>query len=89
MIAETPFWKNEADRFFQYQENVNINFTIKEEWRYWTEIENLSAIYENFKIFLRFTVFVHHSKEVKNGQSFRKIYFFYFQPILTATENDS
>ena len=40
MIAETPFEKHEADRFIQSQENININFTIKEEWRYWTEIEN-------------------------------------------------
>ena len=39
MIAETPSWNNEADRFIQFQENVNINFTIKQEWRYWTEIE--------------------------------------------------
>ena len=31
-------------------------------------------------------IFVHHSAEVKNRQSFRKIYFFYFQPILTVTE---
>ena len=37
MIAETPSWKNEADRFIQFQENVNINFTIEEEWRYWAE----------------------------------------------------
>ena len=34
-------------------------------------------------------IFVHHSIEVKNRQSFRKIYFFYFQPILTVTETDS
>ena len=29
-------------------------------------------------------IFVHHLTEVKNMQSFRKIYFFYFQPILTV-----
>ena len=40
MIAETLSWKNEGDRFIQFQGNVNINFTIKEEWRYWPEIEN-------------------------------------------------
>ena len=34
-------------------------------------------------------IFMHHSTEVKNRQSFRKIYFFCFKPILTATENDS
>ena len=36
-------------------------------------------------------IFVHHLTEVKNRQfeSFRKIYFFYFQAILTVTENDS
>ena len=40
VIAETPSWKtNAADRFILFQENVNINFTIKQEWRYWTEIE--------------------------------------------------
>ena len=33
VIAEAPSWKNEADRFIQFQENLNINFTIKEEWR--------------------------------------------------------
>ena len=40
MIAETPSWKHEADRFIQFQENVNISFTIEEEWRYLTEIDN-------------------------------------------------
>ena len=38
-------------------------------------------------------IFVHHSTEIKNTQSFRKIFFFfffffYFQLILTVTEND-
>ena len=27
-------------------------------------------------------IFVHHSTEIKNRERFRKIYFFYFQPIL-------
>ena len=38
--SRNTFLKNEAGRFIQLQENVNISFTIKEEWRYWTEIDN-------------------------------------------------
>ena len=33
--------------------------------------------------------FDHLSTEVKNGQNFKKIYFFYFQLILTLSDNDS
>ena len=40
MIAETPSWKNEADRFIQFQESLDINLTIKEKWRYWAVFEN-------------------------------------------------
>ena len=34
-------------------------------------------------------IFVHLSTEVKNGQHFKKIYFFYFQLILMLSDNDS
>ena len=34
-------------------------------------------------------IFVHLLTEVKNGQNFKKIYFFYFQLILTLSDNDS
>ena len=34
-------------------------------------------------------IFVHLSTEVKNEQNFKKIYFFYFQLILTLSDNDS
>ena len=36
--CRNTFSKTWSWYFIQFQENVNINFTIKEEWRYWTEI---------------------------------------------------
>ena len=56
MIAETPFWKHEVDRFIQFQENVNNNFTIKKR-NCFIELKSKinRPIGENFKLFLRFT----------------------------------
>ena len=36
------------------------------------------------KIEKKICIFVHLSTEVKNGQNFKKIYFFYFQAIIEA-----
>ena len=36
----TVLKKNEVARFFQFQENLHINFTVKEEGRYRIEIKN-------------------------------------------------
>ena len=41
------------------------------------------------KLKKKMCIFVHLSTEVKNGQIFKKIYFFYFQLIKTLSDNDS
>ena len=53
------------------------------------KIENRGCHGNGSEKLKKICTFVHLSTEVKNGQNFKKIYFFYFQLILTLSDNDS
>ena len=53
------------------------------------KIENRGCQGNGSEKLKKICTFVHLSTEVKNGQNFKKIYFFYFQLILTLSDNDS
>ena len=53
------------------------------------KIENLVCNGNRSEKLKKICIFVHLSTEVKNRQNFKKIYFFYFQMILTLSDNDS
>ena len=53
------------------------------------KIENRGCHGNGSEKLKKICIFVHLSTQVKNGQNFKKIYFFYFQLILTLSDNDS
>ena len=53
------------------------------------KIENRGCHGNESEKLKKICTFVHLLTEVKNGQNFKKIYFFYFQLILTLSDNDS
>ena len=52
------------------------------------QIENRGCYGNGSEKLKKICIFVHLSTEVKNGQNFKRIYFFYFQLILTLSQAD-